>query len=105
MNEPDLRVLFTYRLLVQVGYLDDDVAPHGETWASGNARRIAVEEDHCIGCYACRDVCPASAVRVWDGLAHITNPLACDTCDGVPCIRECPTDALTDRNAGAPRFG
>jgi len=105
VKEHDVRVLFTYRLLVQAGYLDDDITPERETWASVSARRIAVEEDLCIGCYACRDVCPASAVRVWDGLAHITNPLVCDPCDGVPCVGECPTGALADRHAGLPDFG
>lgn len=105
MEGLDLRVLFTYRLLVQAGCLDDDIAPASETWVPRSAQRIVVQEDLCIGCYACREECPASAVRVWDGLAHITSPLACDPCEGIPCVHVCPTGALEDRNDWAPGFG
>jgi len=102
MDGSDLRVLFTYRLLVQAGFLDDDIAPATGTWLPRHPQRIGVLEDLCIGCYACREECPVSAIRVWDGLAHITNPLACDPCEGIPCVASCPTGAIEERNAGAP---
>jgi len=99
MESPNLRVLFTYRLLVQAGYLDDDIAPARGASVPRSRRRVVVQEDLCVGCYACREACPVSAVRVWDGLAHIMNPLECDQCEGLPCIRACPTDAIEDRAA------
>ena len=105
MEGPNLRVLFTYRLLVQAGFLDDDITPASGTRVHRSAQRMVVDEGLCIGCYACREVCPASAVRLWDGLAHITNPLACDPCEGVPCVPACPTGAIEDRTAGTPGLG
>ena len=93
MEGVDLRVLFTYRLLVQAGFLDDDIA--GEDIP--RSTRILVHDDLCIGCYACRDECPASAIRLWDGQAHVMNPVACISCAETPCVPVCPTEALEDQ--------
>lgn len=95
-------VLFRYRLLVQTGYLDDDVYGVQDPHHHQPARRIAVDEELCVGCFACRTACPTSAIRVWDDLAHIIDPLTCPTCVDTPCIGACPTDALSDRGPRNP---
>lgn len=104
MEGADLRILFTYRLLVQAGYLDDDIGAEEPVGNRRAPRRIAVYDDLCIGCYACREVCPGSAIRVWDGEAHITNPLKCVDCADAPCVPICPTGALEDGGLGASCF-
>lgn len=103
MEGADLRILFTYRLLVQAGCLDDDIAAE----PPGNERvprRITVHDDLCTGCYACRGVCPTSAIRVWDGEVHITNHLKCVECHDPPCVPACPTAALEDQGVGIWRL-
>ena len=104
MEGARLRILFTYRLLVQAGCLDDDIAAEEPLGNQRAPRRIAVHEDLCTGCYACRGVCPASAIRVWDGKPHITNSLKCVECADPPCVPACPTAALEDRATGTSRF-
>lgn len=101
MEGANLRVLFTYRLLVQAGFLDDDITPGDLSGGPVARSRIVVCEERCIGCYACRVACPASAVRIWDGQAHISDPAACDECVDPPCVAACPTSALEDRRADA----
>ena len=88
------RVLFYYRLLAQSGHFGDDLfAPEGarNDWAKP---RMAVDADLCIGCGACEQVCPSSAIRLWDDVAHVANPAACETCPTIPCAGACPTDAF-----------
>jgi len=104
MERFNLRVLFRYRLLVQTGYLDDDVVGDDAAWNHPASFRILVHDDLCIGCYACREECPASAIHVWDGCAHVTNPLECVACSDTPCVAICPTVALEDRRPGTLRF-
>jgi ferredoxin len=104
MAGADLRILFTYRLLVQAGYRDDGIAAEEPTEKREAHRRIAVRDDLCIGCYACRGVCPVSAIRIWDGEAHITNSLGCVDCADPPCVPACPTSALEDRGVGRARL-
>jgi ferredoxin len=56
-----------------------------------------VDEDLCIGCAACEDVCPEVFVLEDDGLSHVITP------DSGPefyeCVREamdaCPTEAIS----------
>lgn len=100
MESLDLGVLFTYRLLVSAGFLDDDLAPEEAVSREDPVRRIGVAADLCVGCYACRPICPASAIRIWDNLAHVTNPLACLSCVETPCVSACPTSALSKRPVG-----
>lgn len=99
----DFRVLFTYRLLIGAGYLDDDLFGADEDSTPHPLDRIAVDPDQCTGCYACRGACPASAIHIWDNQVRVTNPLACPPCAEAPCISSCPTGALSDRESGPSR--
>src|SRR5579871_2500680 len=60
MADLNYRVLFHYRLLAQSGSFADDLfAP-----VSPEAPRMVVQEDLCIGCGACEEICPATAIRL-----------------------------------------
>lgn len=51
-----------------------------------------IDEEKCIGCGKCANVCPTVAIEVADGLALVDEEkcLACQNCTGV-----CPEDAIT----------
>jgi len=51
-----------------------------------------VKADDCVGCGACADVCPESAIVV-DDIAVIDAKLCID-CGA--CIDECPADAIVE---------
>jgi len=49
-----------------------------------------VDEDLCLACGACRDVCRFDAIRV-DEVAHV-DPTACEGCRA--CALECPEESI-----------
>lgn len=49
-----------------------------------------VDEDECVGCGACEDVCPNGAITV-DDIAVIDEN-ECTDCG--ECVEECPSDAI-----------
>ena len=51
---------------------------------------IKIDEDKCLGCYACEGACPAEAISV-EGVATIAEG-ACIGCGA--CVQECPAHAL-----------
>jgi len=53
-----------------------------------------VNEDECIGCGQCADVCPADpcVFEVVDEKAKVNNPDACIECGA--CEATCPTSAI-----------
>ena len=53
--------------------------------------RVVVDARACVGCGACQQVCPTSAISV-ETIARV-DPLKCTGC-GL-CIIECPRGALT----------
>ncbi len=98
MAELNYGILFYYRLLAQSGYFVDDLfAPED----AGGKPRVAVQEDLCIGCGGCEAICPSSAIRLWDEIAHVANPAACEICLSALCIGACPTDAVAMLNTAA----
>jgi ferredoxin len=50
-----------------------------------------VDEDSCIGCGICRDVCAAGAISV-EEVAEV-DPKRCTGCG--QCVAQCPEGALT----------
>ena len=50
-----------------------------------------IDEDKCVGCGACVDVCPTEAITMND-IAHIDA----ETCvDCGTCVEECPQEAIS----------
>lgn len=52
---------------------------------------IYVDEDKCIGCSHCMQVCPTEAIRIWSGTASI-HPDFCIDCG--ECYKACPVEAI-----------
>jgi iron only hydrogenase large subunit-like protein len=52
---------------------------------------LKVDEDLCVGCSHCINVCPTEAIRVWNGKAQIDD----DQCiDCGQCYTACPVNAI-----------
>ncbi len=55
--------------------------------------RPFVDEDTCIGCGKCEEVCPAAPnVFVVDGKSNVVHPEACIDCGA--CEESCPVSAI-----------
>ena len=58
--------------------------------------RPIVDEDLCIGCGTCEDICPAVFKLGDDGFSHVIDP---DGCAAAGCCEdaaeECPADAIS----------
>jgi NAD-dependent dihydropyrimidine dehydrogenase PreA subunit len=52
-----------------------------------------VDEDKCIGCEECIDVCPVEVFEMVDEKASPVNAEECLGCDS--CIEVCEQDAVT----------
>ncbi|MGE5584235.1 MAG: ferredoxin [Bacillota bacterium] len=57
--------------------------------------RVTVDEDLCIGCGLCSEICPEVFEMGDDGQAHASHP---EKCDSLPCCKEaaesCPVEAI-----------
>jgi heterodisulfide reductase subunit A len=62
-----------------------------------DAITAAVDEDLCIGCGLCEEICPYGAPRIEDGKSKIREIL-CRGCGS--CAAECPKRAITMRHYG-----
>jgi heterodisulfide reductase subunit A len=56
-----------------------------------------VDEDQCIGCGLCEEICPYGAPKVQDGKSKILEVL-CRGCGS--CAAECPKRAIAMRHFG-----
>ena len=74
--------------------------------------RIHVDYDKCTGCGLCEIACSlkhegslwpeASRIRVFEFVPGITIPAVCQQCPDYPCVKACPTKALSvDEKTGA----
>lgn len=54
---------------------------------------IIIDEEKCVGCGLCAQVCKQSAIEIIDGKAKVTRE---DYCDGIGnCLPVCPVDAIS----------
>jgi len=58
---------------------------------------LEYNEDKCIGCGMCEQVCPHGVFSVGENKAHITDKDFCMECGA--CAMNCPAEAITV-NAG-----
>jgi len=57
----------------------------------GEEGQVSVDEESCVSCGRCEEVCPIGAVSLFEG-----RPLVCDLCGGEPlCVQSCTMDALS----------
>jgi len=52
-----------------------------------------VNEEECVGCGACVDVCPTEAITMTDDDVAKVDPETCTDCG--TCVEECPSEAIT----------
>lgn len=52
-----------------------------------------VDEDLCIGCGSCSELCP-EVFEVKDDKAIVIGPDKCSTCDCDEAANTCPTEAI-----------
>ncbi len=53
---------------------------------------VKVKNEECVGCGACEDVCPQSAIKIENDIAVI-NEKDCVDCGA--CVDECPNSAIS----------
>ena len=57
-----------------------------------NVSTLALNEDLCIGCRLCTQVCPHQVFEMRDSKAEITDLDACMECGA--CVNNCPSNAI-----------
>ena len=53
-----------------------------------------VDQETCIGCGACVDLCP-EVFELKDDKAWVIGPEKCDTCNCQEAMESCPVEAIT----------
>ncbi len=54
-----------------------------------------VDQALCTGCETCVGICPEVFELGDDGVSHVKNPGACNTCDCQDAIASCPVEAIS----------
>lgn len=73
---------------------------NGSAWARSVAR---IDEDWCIGCAKCLNICPTDAIVGSHKLMHTVIEAYCTGCE--LCLRVCPVDCIVQDNHSADRAG
>ena len=55
--------------------------------------KVTVDEEKCIGCGECVDVCPVEVYELQDGKSVPANADECLGCES--CVEVCDQDAIT----------
>ncbi len=54
---------------------------------------VTVDEDKCVGCSECVDVCPVEVYEMKDGKSHPVNADECLGCES--CVEVCEGHCIT----------
>jgi len=57
-------------------------------------KKIAVDQEKCVGCGACVSLCPEVFEIGEDGKSRVKDPAACAKCDCQGAIEGCPSAAI-----------
>lgn len=75
--------------------------PLYKSWTHAERRyRVALDDERCIGCGRCAQVCPRGVFAVAE-VASLPHAERCEQCGA--CIVQCPTDALAFTGPGGER--
>jgi NAD-dependent dihydropyrimidine dehydrogenase PreA subunit len=55
--------------------------------------KVEVDEEKCIGCGECEEVCPSDVYEIRDEKSVVVNEEECVGCES--CIEVCEQDAIT----------
>jgi thioredoxin reductase/ferredoxin len=92
-------------LLLLLGALIDDRRARARRLAAAPEERPllhSINDDRCIGCEACVDVCPTEVLELVDHKARVVRFSDCVQCE--QCANACPTTALVMyRQGGVPQ--
>ena len=69
--------------MLQLRYLSDVVT-------------LSLDDETCIGCGRCAEVCPHGVFEVRESKAHLVDRDACMECGA--CARNCPVEAVSVRS-------
>lgn len=61
------------------------------------AYNVNVDQDKCVGCGECVDVCPVEVYEMKDGKSEPANAEECLGCES--CVEVCSSDAITVEEA------
>ncbi len=58
------------------------------------AKKIVVDQELCIGCGACENLCPEVFKLQEEGKAKVLNENGCKSCDCEIAMQSCPVGAI-----------